>query len=90
LEANACGVPVVAVPEGGIRETIIDGQNGLLSTSASAENMAVPILRFLRNSEMALTMRKQARELVLSRWKMALAIDRLETVLKQTIVESRN
>jgi glycosyltransferase involved in cell wall biosynthesis len=90
LEANACGVPVVAVPEGGIRETIIDGQNGLLSTSASAENMAVPVLRLLRNSEMALTMRKQARELVLSRWKMALAIDRLETVLKQTIVESRN
>jgi glycosyltransferase involved in cell wall biosynthesis len=30
VEAHACGVPVVAVAEGGIRETVIDGVNGLL------------------------------------------------------------
>ena len=29
LEANACGVPVVAVAEGSVRETIVDGVYGL-------------------------------------------------------------
>jgi len=30
LEANACELPVVGVAEGGLRETIVDGVNGLL------------------------------------------------------------
>ena len=30
IEANACGTPVVAVAEGGIRETVLDGVNGFL------------------------------------------------------------
>ncbi len=30
LEANACGTPVIAVPEGGVRETIIHRKNGFL------------------------------------------------------------
>ena len=28
LEANACGTPVIAVAEGGVRETIIHEKNG--------------------------------------------------------------
>ena len=30
LEANACGTPVIAVAEGGVRETIVHGKNGFL------------------------------------------------------------
>ena len=31
LEANACGLGVAAVAEGGVRETVVDGLNGVLS-----------------------------------------------------------
>jgi glycosyltransferase involved in cell wall biosynthesis len=89
LEANACGVPVVAVPEGGVRETIVDGQNGLLAASASAPDLADAMLKILKNPGLASTMRAQARELVLARWKMEPAIDRLEGALQQTIKNFR-
>lgn len=32
LEANATGLPVVAVAEGGVRETIVDGVNGIVAS----------------------------------------------------------
>lgn len=40
LESMACGVPVIGVDEGGIRETVIDGQTGvLLSAEARKEEL---------------------------------------------------
>ena len=42
LEANACGLPVVAVTEGGVRETILDQVNGLL-VEHDARSMAEAI-----------------------------------------------
>ena len=46
LEANACGTPVVAVAEGGVRETIKDGLNGFL-VDAEPEAIAQAINRLL-------------------------------------------
>ncbi len=40
LESMSCGVPVIGVDEGGIRETVIDGQTGvLLSAEATKEEL---------------------------------------------------
>lgn len=40
LESMACGVPVIGVDEGGIRETVIEGQTGiLLSPEATKEEL---------------------------------------------------
>jgi glycosyltransferase involved in cell wall biosynthesis len=41
LEANACGVPVIAVAEGGVRETIVDQVNGLFVDHNPASMAAV-------------------------------------------------
>jgi glycosyltransferase involved in cell wall biosynthesis len=41
LEANACGLPVVGIAEGGIRETVQDGVNGFL-VEPEAESIAPP------------------------------------------------
>ena len=40
MEANACGIPVIATPVGGIPELIEDGVNGLLCPLTDVERMA--------------------------------------------------
>lgn len=37
IESMACGTPVIGVNEGGLRETIIDGETGILITSEQLE-----------------------------------------------------
>ncbi|NDK19322.1 glycosyltransferase family 4 protein [Candidatus Gracilibacteria bacterium] len=56
LESMSCGVPVIGVDEGGIRETIIDGKTGiLLSPEATKEELISAVHKL--NLETALTMK---------------------------------
>jgi glycosyltransferase involved in cell wall biosynthesis len=48
-EAQAVGVPVVSYHHGGIPETMLDGQTGLLATEGNIEQLASHILRYLRD-----------------------------------------
>src|SRR5437588_126485 len=52
LEANACGLPVVAVAEGGVRETVKDGFNGFLVEPDPAA-LAGATERLLRKPDLA-------------------------------------
>ncbi len=65
LEAMACGTPVVAVNQGGFRENVIDGENGLL-VPADAESIAEAIKYFFSNPRHASDMGATGREFVLS------------------------
>src|SRR5207237_7664510 len=47
IEAQAAGVPVVATPVGGIRETVIGGETGLLVSPRDPEALADGILALL-------------------------------------------
>ncbi|WP_310732526.1 glycosyltransferase [Paenibacillus sp. 1011MAR3C5] len=40
LEAMACGTPVIAANAGGVRDTVCDGENGLLRHPGEAESFA--------------------------------------------------
>ena len=66
IEAQAAGVPVVATPVGGIRETVVDGQTGLLVPPRDPEALAAGIRRLLGDrataGRMATEARIQARE----------------------------
>ena len=84
LEANACGLPVVAVAEGGVRETIIDGVTGRLVEHEPLA-MAEALVRLLRDPASAEQMGKQARSLVEEKWSLNGAIDRLECRLAEVI-----
>jgi len=84
LEANACGLPVVAVAEGGVRETVLDGVNGLL-VEDDPEAVAAGIDRLLTDRTYASRLGTTGRELVSQRWSLSASIDRLEQRLAEVI-----
>lgn len=77
LEANACGVPVLAVAEGGVRETIVDQVNGLLVDSHPAA-MGAAIQRLRDDPAFTRRLGAAAREAVETKWGMEQATRRLE------------
>ncbi len=62
IEAQAAGVPVVATPVGGIRETVQDGETGLLVPPDDPQALADAIVRLLDDREEAASMAARARE----------------------------
>jgi glycosyltransferase involved in cell wall biosynthesis len=81
LEANACGLPVVGIAEGGIRETIKDGVNGFL-VDPEPEKIAHAAERLLRNPDLARQMGQQAIGHVQQNWNVEDSVDRLEQILR--------
>lgn len=82
LEANACGTPVVAVPEGGVRETVIDGINGLL-VPGYPDRLAEALGRLVADPAFAERLGRQGRALVRERWSHASAGERLVAALER-------
>jgi glycosyltransferase involved in cell wall biosynthesis len=84
LEGNACGLPVVAVAEGGVRESIVEGDNGLL-VEADPRSMAQAITRLINDPAYARTLGEQGVAAIKTKWSVNKAIDRLETRLLETV-----
>jgi glycosyltransferase involved in cell wall biosynthesis len=86
LEANACGLPVIALAEAGLRETMIDGLNSILvEDNPLAMARAIDDLR--THSERARELGEQGSRRVVQEWTWDVAVGRLESHLKQ-LVES--
>lgn len=81
LEANACGTPVIAVAEGGVRETIQDGVNGIL-VEHEPQSMAVAIERLMLDDELHSRLSRRAETVVREMWSLGQSIDRLEHNLR--------
>lgn len=84
LEANACGLPVVAVAEGGVRETVIDGVNGLL-VDGEPEAMATALAKVLSDPELAAQLGGNGARIVAEKWSLDHSIDRLENELTKVL-----
>jgi glycosyltransferase involved in cell wall biosynthesis len=67
LEAMACATPVVAVAEGGFRETVGDGETGLLS-ERDPHALGAALERVLGDDELARRLGMKGRETVLRNW----------------------
>lgn len=89
LEANACGTPVVALAEGGVRETIQDGVNGLLVKSASPDLLGAAVDRLLSDEALLRRLSDGARQIASERWSLKRSAQNLETFLCQTLQRSQ-
>ena len=82
LEANACATPVVAVAEGGVRETVQDGVNGFL-VDREPEKIAAALDKLLSDDALARQMGERATAHVQEQWSIESSVDRLESHLLQ-------
>jgi|GEM_PF-1538785 len=87
LEANACGTAVVAIAEGGIKETMVDGVNGFLTNDDDPEMLGRLICKFIDDPMFAQQMGLEAREHVLKHWDMEFCTDNIESHLIRLATE---
>jgi glycosyltransferase involved in cell wall biosynthesis len=80
---------VAAVAEGGIREPIMDGVNGLL-VPYEAGAMAGAIPKLIRDRDYAERLGKNGSQIVAEQWTLDAAIERLEVRLADAIAGSRS
>lgn len=84
LESMACGTPVVGIAEGGVRETVQHGINGLL-VERDPVSFGEAILYLLKNDQYARQLGKQGRNCVEENWNWENAINSLERYLRSAI-----
>ncbi|MGE0463950.1 MAG: glycosyltransferase, partial [Vicinamibacterales bacterium] len=88
LEAMACGTPVVAVAEGGIPESVIDGRTGLL-TGRDPRAFAAAIDRVIADAGLAKQYGDEGRAHVSREWTWERAAARLEAHLSGVTARMR-
>jgi glycosyltransferase involved in cell wall biosynthesis len=80
LESMACATPVVAVREGGLRETVVDGVTGLLC-DRDPEELAGTVGELIGDERRREAMGRAGRAHVVEHWTWGRAVDRLERLL---------
>ncbi len=81
LEAMACGTPVLAVSEGGVRETVLDGVTGWL-VERDEQQFAAKLDALLCDDALRAQMGAAGVEYVRREWTWNRAVDRLEYELQ--------
>jgi len=86
LEANACGTYVVAIAEGGVRESITNGINGTLVYDYNSNKLAQAIVLFTQDLEYAKKKGIEAIELVEKNWNMNFLADNICNEIENLII----
>jgi glycosyltransferase involved in cell wall biosynthesis len=90
VEANACGTGVVAVAEGGVRESVSNPASGTLVPNANPEELGNALLKYTSNLRFATEFGRAARAYVQSHWSQEQAVDRLEGELHRLLKAPRD
>ena len=84
LDAMSCGVPVIAVDEGGYRETVKNNITGYLVPRDPGE-IAKKIIYLLKNEKILEKMGKNGREHILKNYKWESNVEELKKIFKKMI-----
>jgi glycosyltransferase involved in cell wall biosynthesis len=85
LEANACGTPVVAIAEGGVRETIQDGVNGFVAPDDDPVVLGRLVSQLTSSPARADELGRRALAHVRERWGVSRSIDEIERHLREVV-----
>jgi len=75
VEAEACGIPVVASAVGGVPETLRDGVTGLLVPAQGVGELASAIIRLARDTDARLAMGEHAARFARERFSLERMVD---------------
>lgn len=84
LEGMSCGVPVIAVSEGGYKESVIDGETGFL-VRRDAKDLEEKINKLLSSPTLRVRLGKRGREVVEKQWTWEMAGERLKKLLPDEV-----
>jgi glycosyltransferase involved in cell wall biosynthesis len=84
LESMACGTPVIAVNEAGLRETIVNLENGIL-TDRNPLDFSEAIVRLILNKQTWLKMSNKAVKYTSENWSWKISSSNLNQYLKNLI-----
>jgi glycosyltransferase involved in cell wall biosynthesis len=85
LEASAMRVPVVASDVGGLRDTVRDGETGLLVPCKSPEGLAEAIIALLRDPSRRQRMGEAGREWVCTHYEWQHTLDQWECAFQRAL-----
>ena len=84
LEANFCGTPVVGVAEGGVRETVADGVNGLLADHDPV-SLGASLQSLLADKDLWQELSEQGEKRARSEFSLSSGVDRLEAEIRRLV-----
>jgi glycosyltransferase involved in cell wall biosynthesis len=86
LEAFMLSKPVISTRVGGMAESVIDGETGLLVPPASAAALRDAMLRFMRDPERAVQMGRNGREMAIQRFTRTQMMTEYRDLLAQSLL----
>lgn len=85
IEAMAAKTPVVGPQTGGIAETVVDGENGLLVPPGDAHAFAGVVQRLLGNEPLRTRMGEAARQRIVEHYTIETHVERIHTLYRDVL-----
>ncbi len=88
LEANACGLPVVAGRSGGVSDAVVDGKTGFLVDPFSVEEVATAMIQLLNHPQLCKQFAETGKKRALEAFSWQQSSQKLQTLIEA--VEKEN